>query len=94
MIFFFYEPRGSDSKPSTEAAHGGGEPPATGMARDYDYLFKLLIIGDSGKPTPGMQDGKWALSCFFYRGSRRNAALCPQRTSVMGLLLVTSYFLN
>lgn len=37
---------------------GGGEPPATGMARDYDYLFKLLIIGDSGKPTPGMRDGK------------------------------------
>ncbi|KAA8578931.1 hypothetical protein FQN60_017532 [Etheostoma spectabile] len=28
------------------------------MARDYDYLFKLLIIGDSGKPTPGMRDGK------------------------------------
>uniref|UniRef100_A0A8C7KQF6 Ras-related protein Rab-35 n=2 Tax=Oncorhynchus kisutch TaxID=8019 RepID=A0A8C7KQF6_ONCKI len=25
-----------------------GDPPTTGMARDYDYLFKLLIIGDSG----------------------------------------------
>lgn len=61
----FYGPRGSDSKPSKEAAQGGGEPPATGMARDYDYLFKLLIIGDSGKPTPGMRDGKWALPCFF-----------------------------
>ncbi|KAG7281814.1 hypothetical protein CRUP_037095, partial [Coryphaenoides rupestris] len=31
-----------------ETTQGGGEPPATGMARDYDYLFKLLIIGDSG----------------------------------------------
>ncbi|KAI4793214.1 hypothetical protein KUCAC02_024914 [Chaenocephalus aceratus] len=37
---------------------GVEEPPATGMARDYDYLFKLLIIGDSGKETPGMRDGK------------------------------------
>jgi len=27
------------------------------MARDYDYLFKLLIIGDSGKETPGMRNG-------------------------------------
>lgn len=30
------------------------------MARDYDYLFKLLIIGDSGKETPRMRDGKQA----------------------------------
>lgn len=37
------------------------------MARDYDYLFKLLIIGDSGKARPGMRHGKWALSCFFTR---------------------------
>ncbi|KAF3850547.1 hypothetical protein F7725_012319 [Dissostichus mawsoni] len=27
---------------------GVEEPPATGMARDYDYLFKLLIIGTAG----------------------------------------------
>ncbi|KAG9335378.1 hypothetical protein JZ751_005300 [Albula glossodonta] len=26
----------------------GEDPPSAGMARDYDYLFKLLIIGDSG----------------------------------------------
>lgn len=30
------------------------------MARDYDYLFKLLIIGDSGKEKPGISDGKQA----------------------------------
>lgn len=30
------------------------------MARDYDHLFKLLIIGDSGKETPRMRDGKQA----------------------------------
>lgn len=32
------------------------------MARDYDYLFKLLIIGDSGKETSGFafRDGpRW-----------------------------------
>lgn len=28
------------------------------MARDYDHLFKLLIIGDSGKLL-------WVLSHFF-----------------------------
>ena len=56
----------SETRPSKQAAQGGGEPPATGMARDYDYLFKLLIIGDSGKPTPGMRDGKWAQLCFFF----------------------------
>uniref|UniRef100_H3D1L6 Ras-related protein Rab-35 n=1 Tax=Tetraodon nigroviridis TaxID=99883 RepID=H3D1L6_TETNG len=28
-------------------------PPATGMARDYDYLFKLLIIGDSAHSGVG-----------------------------------------
>lgn len=54
LLSFSYEPRGSDGKRRKEAAQGGGEPPATGMARDYDYLFKLLIIGDSGKPKPGM----------------------------------------
>lgn len=49
-----------------------GEPPATGMARDYDYLFKLLIIGDSGKSRPGMQDGKWALMCVcFLQGQEK-----------------------
>lgn len=71
---FFYKPRGSDSKPSKEAAQGGGEPPATGMARDYDYLFKLLIIGDSGKPTPGMRDGKWALWGFFLQGEENKCS--------------------
>lgn len=30
------------------------------MARDYDYLFKLLIIGDSGKARAGTRDGKRA----------------------------------
>lgn len=74
---FINEPRGSDSTASTEAAPGGGEPPATGMARDYDYLFKLLIIGDSGKSRPGMRDGKWALICVcvFYKGRRKIAGL-------------------
>lgn len=66
MLVDFHKPSGSDSEPSKEAAQGGGEPPATGMARDYDYLFKLLIIGDSGKPIPGMLHGKWALSCFYF----------------------------
>lgn len=88
VIFFFYEPRWSGSKASKEAAQGGGEPPATGMARDYDYLFKLLIIGDSGKPTPGMRDGKWALSCFFYKGRGRNAAVGRRCASTMRLQLV------
>lgn len=27
------------------------------MARDYDHLFKLLIIGDSGKKQPGRWSG-------------------------------------
>lgn len=45
------------------------------MARDYDYLFKLLIIGDSGKQTPGMRDGKWALSCFFFTGGEEEIQL-------------------
>lgn len=52
---------GRTANPSEDAAQGGGgsdEPPAAGMARDYDYLFKLLIIGDSGKPRPGLRDGK------------------------------------
>lgn len=63
----FFTSRGcrTANRAKEAAQAGGGEPPATGMARDYDYLFKLLIIGDSGKPTPGMQDGKWALPCFF-----------------------------
>lgn len=61
----FYGSRVSDRKPSKEAGQGGGEPLSAGMARDYDYLFKLLIIGDSGKPTSGMRDGKWALSFFL-----------------------------
>lgn len=47
-----------------------GDPPTTGMARDYDYLFKLLIIGDSGKRIPGMRNGKWA-SPGIYTMSRR-----------------------
>lgn len=38
----------------------GGSSGAGTMARDYDYLFKLLIIGDSGKETPRMRDGKQA----------------------------------
>lgn len=50
--------------------NGGGNPPTTGMARDYDYLFKLLIIGDSGKRIPGMRNGKWA-SPGIYTMSRR-----------------------
>ncbi|XP_076586178.1 ras-related protein Rab-35b isoform X2 [Chaetodon auriga] len=48
VIFFLFTSRGGRTANSKEAAQGGGEPPATGMARDYDYLFKLLIIGDSG----------------------------------------------
>lgn len=47
------------------------------MARDYDYLFKLLIIGDSGKPTPGMQDGKWALSYFFLQWGKQKYSFNP-----------------
>lgn len=34
------------------------------MARDYDYLFKLLIIGDSGKATPGMPTGSGPVAYF------------------------------
>lgn len=53
---------GRTANKSKDAAQGGGgaasEAPAAGMARDYDYLFKLLIIGDSGKPRLGLQDGK------------------------------------
>lgn len=94
FFFFFYEPRGSDGKPSKRSGTGGGEPPATGMARDYDYLFKLLIIGDSGKPTPGMQDGKWALPCFFYKCGRTNAALWPNCTTVVRLQLIVFHFLH
>ena len=43
------------------------------MARDYDYLFKLLIIGDSGKRMPGMRDGKLGLVMFF--GARETETL-------------------
>lgn len=33
------------------------------MARDYDHLFKLLIIGDSGKFPSREDDAKlWAVS--------------------------------
>lgn len=35
----------------------GFEPHTTGMARDYDHLFKLLIIGDSGKRRRGCVTG-------------------------------------
>lgn len=34
------------------------------MARDYDYLFKLLIIGDSGKATLGMSTGSGPVAYF------------------------------
>lgn len=36
------------------------------MARDYDYLFKLLIIGDSGKATPGMWTGSGPVVFFLF----------------------------
>lgn len=36
------------------------------MARDYDYLFKLLIIGDSGKARPGMSTGSGPVVGFFF----------------------------
>lgn len=84
----FYGPRGGGQQTEQRSVHkAGGEPPATGMARDYDYLFKLLIIGDSGKATPGMRDGKWALCFFFFfflymRGSRNATpgSLCSYLT--------------
>lgn len=73
---FFFTSRGGRTANRAKKRHKAGvEPPATGMARDYDYLFKLLIIGDSGKPTPGMRDGKWALWGFFYKERKTNAAL-------------------
>ena len=51
-----------ESEGTSNGEKGGGNPLTTGMARDYDYLFKLLIIGDSGKARPGMWYGKWACS--------------------------------
>lgn len=44
-----------ESRSCSEGA--GFEPPTTGMARDYDHLFKLLIIGDSGKRRRGCVTG-------------------------------------
>lgn len=36
------------------------------MARDYDHLFKLLIIGDSGKHGCGRGLNSVLLCNFFY----------------------------
>lgn len=54
--------------PDTETgndAQTGSQRASSAMARDYDYLFKLLIIGDSGKERARMQDGKRASASKF-----------------------------